>query len=440
MKLWDRKGSDEGIETMVEEFTASEDVKLDEKLIRVDILGGIAHTQMLYEQGYLSEDEVKDVHAFLLEIYESSEQVEITPEDEDVHTTIENLVTERTEAGKKVHTGRSRNDQILVDTRLYSKENLIELALKVTDLVEALVKKGEEYKEVVMPGYTHLRQAMPMTAQLWLQSFAESLMDDLKLLDSAFELNDQNPLGAAAGYGTTLDIDREKTAKLLGFSKVQPNPLYSISSRGKVELQVVSTLSQILLDLDRLANDLILFSTSEFGFVKLPEEFCTGSSIMPQKSNPDVLEVLKGKVGEVIGNQHQIELILKGSNSGYNRDTQETKGALLKSVKTTKECLKILTKLIQKIDFDQEKIEEEVEEGIYATYTANQLVEEGLPFREAYRKVKKEGNYLKPDPEDFKTEDFDYDTLEGVKNVWKDRKESFGNTVEKLLEMARENS
>lgn len=437
MKTWKTDNSE--TEDIIEEFTAAEDAKLDKNLVEEDIFVNIAHTQMLHEQGYLNSKELKEIHSALVDIYSSKGQIEISTQDEDVHSKLENLVTERTEAGKKMHTGRSRNDQVLTDTRLYTKKKLIKVALEALELSQALDEKGCE-EEFIIPGYTHLRQAMPTTPEVWLGSYAGALLDDLELLETTFALNDQNPLGAAAGYGTTLDINRERTAELLGFSEVQSNPTYCIGSRGKMELEVVSSLVQIMLDLGKLSNDLILFSTAEFDFVEIPSKFCTGSSIMPQKSNPDPLELVKGKASQLIGNQTMILSTLKNSYLGYNRDTQVTKKALMESLEQTKQCLTILAKIIPELKFKKERIEEKTQEEIFATYTANQLVDSGTPFREAYEKVKSEEEYEVPDVREIPSKSVNPERLEKEVEKWEGREENFEQAKKDLLELARKNS
>ena len=436
MKLWETENTE--TEKIVEEYTSSKDVGLDQNLVEDDILGNIAHTQMLFEQGFLNENELSEIHSSLLEIYES--EVQIDTDDEDVHGKIENLVTERTEAGKKIHTARSRNDQILLDTRIYSKRKIIDIAFNIISLIDEILGKAKEHEDLIMPGYTHMRQAMPMTAYLWLTSYVESLIDDLKLLNTAFELNNQNPLGAAAGYGTSLQINRERTTELLKFNTVQQNPLYCVNSRGKIELEIISALSQVMLDLNLLSNDLILFSTQEFNFIDLPEEFCTGSSIMPQKSNPDVLEILKGKTADLISKEHQIELILKNNNLGFNRDTQETKEPLMKGIEITNSSLTILKLMIPKIRFNKKEIRKKMKKSTYAAYTANKKVKNGIPFREAYKKTKKEEKYEKPKTEELMNYEFNENELNKVKNSWKKKKKKYRSMIHDLLSLAEENS
>lgn len=436
MKLWETDKTE--TEEIVENYTASEDVQLDQKLVQDDIIGNIAHTQMLYEEGFLNKKELSKIHSSLLELLDSD--LKITPEDEDVHSKIENLVTEKTESGKKIHTARSRNDQVLLDTRLFSKRKIIDTAINTLKLIKSLHNLAKKHEDLIMPGYTHMRQAMPMKAYLWLTSYIESLLDDLELLETSYRMNNQNPLGAAAGYGTSLEINRKRTTELLNFEKIQENPLYCVNSRGKTELNITTTLSQIMLDLNKLSNDLILFSTHEYNFIKLPEEFTTGSSIMPQKSNPDVLEILKGKTSDVISKQHQIELTLKNSNLGYNRDTQETKKSLIQSIKITNDSIKILNKMIPEIKFKKEEINKKMKKSINAAYTANKKVKKGTPFREAYKQTKQQKNYQKPTTKEINNYKLNNKKIKKQKQNWNQKKKQHQKTIQKITKKAKQNT
>ncbi len=429
MKLW--ADGDADVDAAVERFLAGDDVTYDQELLEVDVLGSIAHARMLHEQGYLDADELDELHAALLQVLDDPPELEAG--DEDVHTAVENAVTDRTEAGKKLHTGRSRNDQVLADTRLYTKRELVRVADAVLDLVDALRDLGDAHADLVMPGYTHMRQAMPTTAQVWLESHAAALLDDLELLDVAYDLNDQSPLGAAAGYGTTLDIDREMTADLLGFDRVQANPTYAVSSRGTIELAVLDALTHVMLDLDRLANDLILRSTAEYGHIMLPEDYCTGSSIMPQKSNPDVLELVKGKAASVAGARHQVESTVLHATSGYNRDTQETKPALVDALGTVTDAATIMADLVPGISFDAERIAESMDDAVFAAHTANTMVADGVPFRKAYRTVKEDGEYVPAEPGDIPAPTIPEATVAAARETWMARGEAWDETVERLV-------
>ena len=289
--------------------------------------------------------------------------------------------------GKKIHTARSRNDQVLVDIRLYTKENILEVKKLALDLALSLAEAAEKYKKVPMPGYTHSRKAMPSSVGLYFQSFAESIIDDLELLNLSYELNDQSPLGSGAGYGLPLDIDKQLVADLLGFAKVQNNALYVQNSRGKFESAVIFALSAIMNDLARLSNDLILFSMDEFGFFNLPDEFCTGSSIKRHNKNPDVFELTRAKSAKVDSNLFLIKNILLKLQSGYNRDLQLTKQPLIESFEITLSTLNIFNTIVNKLEVNKQKCIESCTQEIFATEHAYDLVKGGMPFRDAYKKV-----------------------------------------------------
>lgn len=347
---------------------------------------------MLNKIGILDNTELKAIKEKLKEIIELEKEgkFKITPEDEDVHTKIENHLTkELRDVGKKIHTYRSRNDQALVDQRLYNKEKLIELWKEINGLCKTLLEFTKDHKEVPMPGYTHLQKAMLSSVGLWSGAYLESLLDDLKLLKTAFELNNQCPLGSAAGYGVPADIDREFVAEKLGFEKVQKNSLYCQNSRGKFEAAIAPMLSQVMLDLSQMSTDLILFSTEEFGYFELSNEITTGSSIMPQKKNPDVLEMIKGKANQVIGLESEIKNSLKSLPSGYMKETQPTKGAIMEALKLTINSVELMQLVVKTLKVNEEECKAACNKSIFATYHAYELVEKGMPFRKAYKKTAK---------------------------------------------------
>jgi len=328
MKLWENGGG-VGLHEKVEEFTAGEDVKLDQRLVEWDVVGSIAHATMLNKIGILTESELMDLKRALINVIDLNEKGKFIIElkDEDIHTKIENFLTENLgNVGKKIHTGRSRNDQVQVDLRLYTKEKLLKIQINLLNLCKELTRFAEKNKWVPMPGYTHFQKAMPSSVGLWAMAYAESLLDDLRILKTAYSINDQNPLGSAAGYGVPLDLDRDLTTRLLGFESLQNNVLYVQNSRGKIESIVISALSQIMIDLSRLCNDVILYSTEEFGFFNIGDKFRTGSSIMPKKRNPDILELVRGKMSTVVSSFTQVVDIIKNLPSGYHRDIQEARG------------------------------------------------------------------------------------------------------------------
>jgi argininosuccinate lyase len=414
--LWETEEDSANSQTM--SFTTEED-GLEKKLLPYDILGNLAHVKMLEEQGYMTEEELEKVERELKNLYEYNEGIDA----EDVHTFVEEKVTEKTEAGKKIHTGRSRNDQVFLDTRLLMKDSGIEIGFKGVELIKAIEEFAEEENKL-MPGYTHQQQAMASSTGLWASSFTDALIDDLKLLKKSYQVFDQNPLGSTASYGTSLDIDREKTTELLGFNSVQENPVYC-GNRGKHELMMLQALNHVMLDLQKMAEDVINFSEDQQIF-KLPGDFCTGSSIMPQKKNPDTLEMVRAKAEEVNASQQAIQGIISKLPSGYNKDTQQTKKHLINSIETAMETLKIMKSLIQGLEVTDDY---EVKDEIFAAHTANQKVETDVPFREAYSQVKEEQEYIKHDEvKDPKSQS--YESLEGF---WEEEKQELEEVKNSLL-------
>ncbi|HOM95566.1 MAG: argininosuccinate lyase [Candidatus Methanofastidiosa archaeon] len=386
-KLWKKKYE---LDKTVEDFTVGDDYLWDSRLIKADIIGNIAHSTMLQKIGIISDEELQNIKTSLMDILDLHEQgkFKINKEDEDVHTAVENFLTKRLgDVGKKIHTARSRNDQILLDVRLYSKERLFEIIENLLNLCKVLLKFSKENEFIPMPGRTHTQRAMPSSVGLWASAFIESLLDDLYLLKSAFNLNNQSPLGSAASYGVNLDIDREYIASLLGFEKVQNNVLYANNSRGKIESIIIFTMSQIMMDLSKFANDLILFSIPEFNYFSLPDEFCGGSSLMPQKKNPALLELTRAKAQVVNSHCFRVTEIITSLYSGYNRDFQLTKGPLIESFDITQQTLYLLGYFIPKIKVNENILINSFTPEIYATDRVLELVKEGMPFRDAYKEV-----------------------------------------------------
>ncbi|HUU92466.1 MAG TPA: argininosuccinate lyase, partial [Phycisphaerae bacterium] len=312
----------------------------------------------------------------------------IRPEQEDVHTAVEEYLTRKLGAlGKKLHTGRSRNDQVLVDLRLWGKERLHVLAERVIALVRALAAFAKQHEFVPMPGRTHMQIAMPSSLGLWAGAWAEALLDDLELVKAAHTLTDQSPLGSGAAYGSALPLDREMVARLLGFAKVQNNVLYCANSRGKAELATLQACAQVMVDLSRLATDLAIGSTPEFGYFRIPKELCTGSSMMPQKRNPCGLELVRAKAAAVFAHEQAVAGILRALPSGYNRDFQETKGPFMRGVEATAGSLSVMRLTFEKLEVVEENLRAGFIPEIYATDRALELVADGVPFRDAYRRV-----------------------------------------------------
>ena len=386
-KLW-AKGYE--LDKLVEEFTTGEDYQLDMALVRWDCVGSIAHAAMLARVGVLTKDEFATLKQRLKEIialYANGEFV-IARADEDVHTCVENdLIQSLGDVGKKLHTGRSRNDQVLLDLRLYMRDKLLGIAEAVCDVIGVLLDFADNHKDVPIVGRTHFQRAMPSSVGLWAGAFAESLLDDLDLVRAAYKIADQCPLGSAASYGVNLDIDRQFVADQLGFARVQNNVLYANNSRGKVAGIVLSALAQIMLDLSKLSSDVILWSMPEFGYFKLPKEFCPGSSLMPQKRNPGPFELTRARAATVVGRLVQVLEIVRPLISGYHRDFQETKKPLMDGMEVTCSALRVCALTIAGISVDAKRCADAFTPDVFATDRVMAMVKQGVPFRDAYREV-----------------------------------------------------
>lgn len=392
MKLWQHTqaggGSQQAIVRAVEKFTAGKDPVLDLTLLPYDCLASRAHARMLAHVGLLSPKEAADLTAGLDAIRELHARGEfvIHPEEEDGHTAIENWLAEHCgEAGKKIHTGRSRNDQVLTALRLYSRDQagaaIAILHQLVTTFEVLIAARGA----TPLPGYTHTRKAMPSSVGMWAGAWRDALQDDLQLLETALCLLDQNPLGTGAGYGVPLPLDRTMTTAELGFARTMENPVHAQNSRGKYEGILLHALAQAMADINRMASDLILFTMPGFGYFTLPAAFMTGSSIMPQKQNPDVLELLRGKYHEVAACEAQVRATTLNLISGYHRDLQLTKEALMRGLEAALEALQMTLLVIQNLGVDEARCREAMTAELYATEKAYELVRQGVPFREAYR-------------------------------------------------------
>ncbi len=386
-KLWEKGYR---LDKEVEEFTVGDDYLLDQQLVRYDCLASIAHATMLGRVGVLEEEEVRSLVEELNRIIQLDQggRFQVRREHEDCHTAIENYLTEVLgDLGKKIHTGRSRNDQVLAALRLYYKEELARCRKLISELVRSIEQFAARYGEVKLPGYTHTRKAMPSSVGWWAGAFVESMDDNLRLLEVALGLIDQCPLGTGAGYGVPVKLDREYTAEVLGFARVQENPIYTQNSRGKFEVTILHFLSQVMLDLNKMATDLILFSMPEFGYFDLPEELCTGSSIMPHKRNPDVLELVRARYHLVVSLEFQVKSMVANLISGYHRDLQLTKGPVMKGFQVTVESLSVMALVLERLGVNEARCAAGLTEEVYATERVYELVKKGVPFREAYRRV-----------------------------------------------------
>ena len=387
-KLW-QKGYQ--LNEQVERFEAAQNSVLDARLVRHDVWGSLAHAAMLHHIGILDTTEYQTIHEHLCDILEQAAQnaFVIKPSDEDVHTSVENYLSQTAgAAGKKIHTARSRNDQVLLDMRLYGKEQLHAISSRLCTLCAALLNFAEQHKDIPMPGYTHMQRAMLSSMALWSASHAEALLDDEQLLAATYVLNDQSPLGSAAGYGVPIAIDRQFVAERLGFSRVQNNVIYVQNSRGKIEAAIVQALTQIMLDLSKFAQDVLLFSTVEYGFLLIPQELCTGSSIMPQKRNLGVMELVRARTQTMLALQQQILGIVTGLPSGYNMDYQETKRPFMEALDLVQDSLDICTLVISHVQVNTERVIAACTFELFAADRAYQLMQtDNLPFRDAYRIV-----------------------------------------------------
>ena len=388
-KVWQK---DVQLDALAERYEIGEDAVLDNRLVPADVWGSMAHAIMLHRIGILTDDEANALLKELvhvLALYEAGAFM-LSEGDEDVHSKLENHLTETTgDAGKKIHTARSRNDQVLVDTRLYTKGEILTTMTNVIDAAAAFTTFAAREEWTPMPGYTHMQRAMLSSVGLWASAFAESLMDDLALLKTAYSITDQNPLGSAASFGVNLPIDRQLTSDLLGFAKVQNNVLYTQNARGKFELLAVQALTHVMLDLSKFAQDMLLFVTREYNFLRMSETLETGSSIMPQKRNPDLMELVRGRTHTVLALQQQIAGIIAGLPSGYNIDFQETKGPMIRAFDLVNDALAICALTIGKTTVNEQVIRAACSPELFATDMAYDLVKQGMPFRDAYRKIAK---------------------------------------------------
>lgn len=387
MKLWEKGYK---LDQLVEAFMTGDDPLLDQSLISYDCLGSIAHAKMLESIGILTTEESYQLTKELSHLIQLANEGKfiIQPEDEDVHTAVENaLVNKLGNVGKKLHTARSRNDQILLDMRLFMKCQILDISHEVLNACHILCKFAEAHHDVPMPGRTHFQRAMPSSMGLWAGAIAESLLDDASLLKGVYELIDQCPLGSAASYGVSLPIDRQYTSDLLGFKAVQNNVLYANNSRGKFEAAVLHVLVQIMNDLSKAATDIIIFCAPEFGYFTLPEQFCPGSSLMPQKRNPCPLEIIRAKSAVLQGYLFQTLEIIRALPSGYNRDFQETKRPLMQGLELSNVSLKVFGQILSGVQVNTKKCIEAFSPELFETDRVLKLTLEGMPFRDAYKQV-----------------------------------------------------
>jgi argininosuccinate lyase len=396
MKLW-KKNIDARKE--VTDFTTGNDRLMDAHLARFDVLGSIAHITMLESIGLLRTDELRLLIVELRNIYKETTAKNFTiPDDaEDIHSYVEYLLTQRLgDVGKKIHSGRSRNDQVLVDVKLYLRNEIQELVQSINSFFNLLIQKSEEHKEKLLPGYTHMQLAMPSSFGLWFGAYAESLVDDVITLQAAYSVTNKNPLGSAAGYGSSFPLNRSMTTKLLGFDDLNYNVVYAQMGRGKTEKIVAGAMSNVAATLAKLSMDACLFLNQNFAFISFPDELTTGSSIMPHKKNPDVFEIIRARCNSIQSLPQEIALLLSNLPSGYHRDLQLTKEKLFPAFAWLNDCIQMAMLMIEYITIKADLLQEKKYQYLFSVEEVNKLVLSGVPFREAYQKIGQniaEGSY-----------------------------------------------
>ncbi len=387
-KLWD-KGYDD--DALIDKFTVGKDRELDLYLAKYDILGTMAHITMLSSRGLLSQEELDKLIPVLREFYDQAEKGDfvIEPDVEDIHSQVELMLTRRLGyIGKKVHTGRSRNDQVLVDLKLFSRDEICKTVGKIRNLFDVLQEKSEKFKNVLLPGYTHLQVAMPSSFGLWFGAYAESLTDDMRLMLAAWDITNQNPLGSAAGYGSSAPLDRSMTTKLLGFADLDYNSVYAQMGRGKTERAIAFAYAAVAETIGRLAMDCCLYASQNFGFIHLPDSMTTGSSIMPHKKNPDVFELVRAHCNKIQGVSNDIRLMTGNLPSGYFRDMQILKEVFIPIFGELDDCLDITAYAVKNMEIVENIMSDPKYQPAFSVEEVNRLVEEeNVPFRDAYKKV-----------------------------------------------------
>jgi argininosuccinate lyase len=387
MKLWQK---DKGALASVEKFTVGTDQEMDMFLARFDVLGSLAHIQMLESIGLLSSEELKVLSAELKSIYKKIESGEFTVEAgiEDIHSQVESNLTKKLgDIGKKIHSGRSRNDQVLVDIKLYLRYEIQAIVSEIKNLFDLLIQLSEKHKTHLLPGYTHLQLAMPSSFGLWFGAYAESLVDDVVTLEAAYRVVNKNPLGSAAGYGSSFPLNRKMTTDLLGFDDLNYNVVYAQMSRGKNERIVASAFSNIAATLNKLSMDAVLYMNQNFGFISFPDELTTGSSIMPHKKNPDVFELIRARCNQLISLPNDIALLTTNLPSGYHRDFQLLKEKLFPAIQSLKDCLQMMHVMLSNIRVKGNILANKQYRFLFSVEEVNKLVMKGIPFRDAYKQV-----------------------------------------------------
>ena len=386
-KLWEK---DFEVNKEIERFTVGRDREMDLMLAKYDVMGSMAHITMLESIGLIGKDELPVLLGELKNIYEICQRGEFIIEEdvEDVHSQVEMMLTRKLgDMGKKIHSGRSRNDQVLLDLKLFTRNRLKELVKKVRILFDQLIEKSNQYKDVLMPGYTHLQVAMPSSFGLWFGAYAESLTDDMMMLNAAYRITNRNPLGSAAGYGSSFPLNRTMTTQLLGFDSMNYNVVYAQMGRGKMERNVSAAMTSVAATLSKMAFDACLFNSQNFGFVKLPKECTTGSSIMPHKKNPDVFELIRAKCNKLQALPQQIMMITNNLPVGYFRDMQIMKEVFMPAFDELNDCIDMAAYIINKMEVNRHILDDSRYDPMFSVEEVNRLAASGMPFRDAYKKV-----------------------------------------------------
>jgi len=396
-KIWEKNIQ---VDKKIEKFTVGKDREMDVFLAKHDVLGSMAHIKMLESVGLLHNNELALLLAELKSIYKTTETglFSIENDVEDVHSQVELLLTRKLgDIGKKIHSGRSRNDQVLVDLKLFTREQLSKTVASVEMLIDTLIEQSNIYKDVLLPGYTHLQIAMPSSFGLWFGAYAESLSDDLQLLLSAWKITNRNPLGSAAGYGSSFPLNRQMTTDLLGFDSMNYNVVYAQMGRGKMERTVANALASVAATIAKLAFDACLYTSQNFGFIKLPDEFTTGSSIMPHKKNPDVFELTRAKCNKIQSIPQQITLITNNLPSGYFRDMQIIKEVFIPAFDELNDCIEMTAMMMSQVKVNDAILDDSKYDFLFSVEAVNNLTLSGIPFRDAYKQVGLEieaGNFV----------------------------------------------
>jgi argininosuccinate lyase len=423
MKLWSKTSTT--TTEKIEQFTVGNDRTFDLRMAAFDVEGSIAHVTMLGEQGLMTKENAETAVRALKEILENivAGNFNIDPQVEDIHSQIEFMLTEKIgDVGKMIHTGRSRNDQVALDIKLFLRSQIIDIKEETIHLFDLLIAKSEAHKNTLLPGYTHLQIAMPSSVGLWLGAYAESLVDDLEFLAAAYQVANKNPLGSGAGYGSSFPLNRTRTTALLNFKTLNFNSVYAQMSRGKTEKLTAMALASVAATLGKLAMDCCLYMNQNFGFIQFPDELTTGSSIMPHKKNPDVFELIRAKCNRIQSTPNELTLLTNNLPSGYHRDMQLTKEILFPAIEELKSCLEMMQLMLSEMSVKEDILLDPKYTYLFSVEMVNELVNQGVPFRDAYKEV---GNKIEKG-------EFTFDPTKGLKHT---HEGSIGNLCNKEIQL-----